>query len=169
MPENQDGIDLEGWDLHRAAKENRSDIARALLDRGADIEAKNERGDTPLHLAAELNFLDVATLLIDLWADIEAKDNTDRTPLHCAVLGNYLDVATLLIDKGGANWEGIDLNWMDEQHRPKETPQAEVKRVLRRAREAKAIREAEEQSREESERREREELIEYKRDNKGWW
>ena len=38
MPENKDDIDLDGWDLFRAAKENRSDIARALLDRGANTD-----------------------------------------------------------------------------------------------------------------------------------
>ena len=31
MPENKDDIDLEGWDLLLAAKENRPDIARALM------------------------------------------------------------------------------------------------------------------------------------------
>ena len=38
MPENKDHIDLEGWDLHRAAKENRVDIARALIARGDNSE-----------------------------------------------------------------------------------------------------------------------------------
>ena len=33
MPENKDEISYGGGDLFRAAKENRSDIARALLDR----------------------------------------------------------------------------------------------------------------------------------------
>ena len=47
MAENKDDIDLDGWDLHRAAKENRSDIAGALLDRGADIEAKDNIGGHP--------------------------------------------------------------------------------------------------------------------------
>ena len=37
MPENKDDIDLDGWDLHRAAKENRVDIASALIARGDDL------------------------------------------------------------------------------------------------------------------------------------
>jgi ankyrin repeat protein len=49
MPENQDEVDLDGWDLHRAAKENRSDIARALLDRGTEVDARDKTGETPLH------------------------------------------------------------------------------------------------------------------------
>ena len=38
MPENKDDIDLEEWDLHRATKENRIDVARALIDRGANTD-----------------------------------------------------------------------------------------------------------------------------------
>jgi len=155
-------IDLDGWDLNRAAEESQVDIARALIVRGDDIEARDDIGATPLHIAAVRNALDVATLLIDSDADIEAKDNDDWTPLHRAAFNNSSDVARLLIHKG-ANWQGMDLNWMDEQHRPKETPKVEVERVLRQAREAKATREAEDQSRE----RARQEHIDYKRDNKG--
>ena len=45
---NVEEPDLEGWDLHRAAKENRVDIARALIDRGAEVDARSELGITPL-------------------------------------------------------------------------------------------------------------------------
>ena len=74
MPENKDDIDLEGWDLFRAAKENRSDIARALLDRGAEVDARDEDGRTPLHRAASNNSLDVARMLIDRGANTDGKD-----------------------------------------------------------------------------------------------
>ena len=39
---NVEEPDLEGWDLHRAARENRVDIARALIDSGAEVDARNE-------------------------------------------------------------------------------------------------------------------------------
>ena len=42
MPENKDHIDFESWDLHRAAIQNRVDIARALIDSGAEVDARNE-------------------------------------------------------------------------------------------------------------------------------
>jgi ankyrin repeat protein len=42
MPENRDDIDLDGWNLHRAAEENRSDIVRTLLARGDDVDARNK-------------------------------------------------------------------------------------------------------------------------------
>ena len=62
MPENKRDIDLGTWTLHRAANENRSDIARALIARGADVNARGKDGSTPLHWAAKSNSLDVARL-----------------------------------------------------------------------------------------------------------
>ena len=44
MPENKDDIDLDGWNLHRAAEENRPDIAGALIAQGSDIESANGPG-----------------------------------------------------------------------------------------------------------------------------
>ena len=41
---NAEQPDLDGWDLHRAAKENRVDIARALIARGDDVDARDEDG-----------------------------------------------------------------------------------------------------------------------------
>ncbi len=58
MPENKDDIDLEDWDLHRAARENRVDIARALVARGDDIDARDEDGESslrvPVHALAHM-------------------------------------------------------------------------------------------------------------------
>jgi ankyrin repeat protein len=84
MPENKDDIDLEGWDLHRAAKENRSDIARSLIARGDDIEAKDDDGWTALNRAASCNSLDVARLLIEKGAEVDARDGNGSTPLRRA-------------------------------------------------------------------------------------
>ena len=114
MPENKDDIDLEGWDLHRAAKENRSDIARSLIARGDDIEAKDDDGWTALNRAASCNSLDVARLLIENGAEVNASNKYGWTALYHAASRNSLDVAQLLIEHG-ANTDGIDLSWMDEQ------------------------------------------------------
>ena len=78
----------------------------------ADIDAKDDDGETPLHRAAWDNSLDVASSLIKLGADNEAKDEFGETPLHGAAEYNSLDVARLLIEHG-ANTEGIDLSWMN--------------------------------------------------------
>ena len=97
--------------LHEAARNNSLDGARLLIDRGVDIDAKDNSGRTALDIAAANNALDVATLLIDRGADIEAKNNWNETALWRAAQNNSTDVATLLIDRG-ANTDGIDLSWM---------------------------------------------------------
>jgi len=89
--------DLEGCDLHLAARGNRWKVAGLLIDRGADIDAKNKTGDTPMHYAAWFDSLAVAHELIRRGAKIEAKNNAGRTPLHDAASRNSVDVTHLLI------------------------------------------------------------------------
>ena len=98
--------------LHVAVKYNHLDVARLLIDRGADIDAKSYAGWTPLHQAAFDNNCGVARLLIDRGADIESKSNTGGTPLWSASANKRLDVARLLIEKA-ANPDGLDLSWMN--------------------------------------------------------
>ena len=50
--------------LHWAAEKDHLEIARSLLDAGADIEAKTNWGDTPLKWAATLGSSNVADLLL---------------------------------------------------------------------------------------------------------
>ena len=106
------GADINPGTLVIAARHNSVNVARILIDGGADINAKDRIGATPLHWAARANSLDIARLLIDKGADIEAKNNRDGTPLHWATRVNSLDIARLLIEHG-ANTDGIDLSWMN--------------------------------------------------------
>ena len=69
--------------LHLAAETNSIDIARLLIDSGADIEAKDNDGLTPMHWAAETNSLDVVRLLIDRGAN---NDDSITLPVESAVL-----------------------------------------------------------------------------------
>ena len=72
-----------------------------LLDIGGDINARDERGATPLHgAAAHSKNPEVVALLIDRGADVEARDEDGWTPLHGAAGSNTLGVIGLLIDRG---------------------------------------------------------------------
>ena len=75
-------------------------LAAALMDRVADINAKDKNGETPLFLPVAEGHTAVAKLLIDKGADVNAKKEGGWTPLHLAVLKGHTDTAKLLIAKG---------------------------------------------------------------------
>jgi ankyrin repeat protein len=67
-----------------AARRNHIEIAKLLIERGADVEAKDKWGRTPLYYACLNDNLECAELLIDAGADVGAKDRFERTPLDLA-------------------------------------------------------------------------------------
>ena len=54
-----------------------------LIERGADIHAKNDFGATPLHIASAKD-IRMVQLLLDKGANVHARDNEGNTPLHVA-------------------------------------------------------------------------------------
>ena len=86
--------------LHVAAFENDMEAARWLIANGAEVNAKNKYGFTPLYLAVLNSAAEVAKLLIDNSAEVNAKDKYGRTPLHFAAAENAAEVAKLLIANG---------------------------------------------------------------------
>jgi len=60
------------------------EISELLITKGADVNAINSVGDTPLHSAARAGHKDIVELLIAKGADVNAKDNQGRTPLWWA-------------------------------------------------------------------------------------
>ncbi|EAX94535.1 hypothetical protein TVAG_429770 [Trichomonas vaginalis G3] len=75
----------------------------SLLDyfiiHGANINEKDEEGNTALHIAALYNSKETAELLISHGANINEKDSEESTALHSAAC-NCKEVAELLISHG---------------------------------------------------------------------
>ena len=89
--------------LFRATIEGNTDMVRSLLSSpGADVNATNERGSTPLLEAARYGHDDVTRVLIAAGADIKAKDNDGKTALMLAVQGNHDEVVRVLKQAGAA-------------------------------------------------------------------
>ena len=88
--------------IHDAANEGDLAGVQAELDKGADVNAKDNRERTPLHNAAVYGHNEIAELLIANGADVNAKDK-DRfgsTPLSKAVIEGHNEIVELLIAAG---------------------------------------------------------------------
>jgi ankyrin repeat protein len=78
---------LENTALHRVARENspiHDDIARLLINRGANPNQTDPEGWTPLHTAVDLGRLSMIRLLLDKGADPNKQTTQGYTSLHLA-------------------------------------------------------------------------------------
>jgi ankyrin repeat protein len=73
------------------------DVAEMLIAKGADVNARNKGGWTALHLAARGGSMEWVEFLIFNGADVNAENVRGETPLHFAVANGHKEVAELLI------------------------------------------------------------------------
>lgn len=83
--------------LTYAARDGLTDIARLLLDQGADVNWIDREGVTPLILAAFKNHLELAQLLLNQGADLTVKDQWGRTALDYALRREEEDAIAQLL------------------------------------------------------------------------
>jgi ankyrin repeat protein len=88
---------------------------RSLIEAGADLEARDFVGQTPLHRAAENGRTEAAKALIGAGADLEAKDTDGWTPLHRATAWGRTEIAKALIG-AGADLEAKDRDGQTPLH-----------------------------------------------------
>ena len=109
-------LDDDSTPLHAAAAWSRDPVVISLLARaGADVNARNERGYTPLHGAALINTRAVVSALLATGAEVDgwaAGFSVDfgwaHTPLHSASGNEDPDVtATLLAAGANADARGV--------------------------------------------------------------
>ncbi|OGM42789.1 hypothetical protein ABOM_009005 [Aspergillus bombycis] len=109
--------------LHFAVSHNHLDCVCVLIEAGASVNAKNERGDTPLHHAAGpcteyysqmwlykglLQFAAKSQrpacteILLQAGASVDAQNSNGETPLHRAAQHGWLKCVEALTDAGAA-------------------------------------------------------------------
>ncbi|KAK3730046.1 hypothetical protein QZH41_009561 [Actinostola sp. cb2023] len=94
--------------LHLAARYSRADAAKRLLDAGADPNAKDRLGRTPLHLAVGSDAQGVFQILLRNRAtDLEARMDDGTSPLILAARFDLVDIVKDLI-KAGAKVNNTD-------------------------------------------------------------
>ncbi|KAF3916608.1 Alpha-latrocrustotoxin [Dactylellina cionopaga] len=99
-----------------AANEGDEAMVRLLVEKGANLEAKDNNGMTPLLLAAKKGHEGAVKVLVEKGADLEAEGRVyiKMTPLLLAVANNHQSMVRLLVDMGA------DLEARDDEYN--ETP-----------------------------------------------
>ncbi|MGB6043551.1 MAG: ankyrin repeat domain-containing protein, partial [Pirellulales bacterium] len=110
----EDGATL----LSTAALHGQLDVAKALLERGAKVDATNRDGNTPLHVAAFLCHTEIVQLLLEQGASVSQKNSRGETPAD-VVSGQWGDGLANFY-KAIASGTGIQIDLERiEQDRPK--------------------------------------------------
>ena len=86
--------------LHVAAMYENDDVAKVLIENGADVNAVDKNKRNPLHCPLLYGHADVVKVLIQNGADVNAVDKDKRTVLHHAARKGHVDVAEMLIQNG---------------------------------------------------------------------
>jgi ankyrin repeat protein len=80
------------------------DVARLLLEHGADVNAQvsgsDNSGRTPLHLTMVFNRVEVVRVLLEHGANVDAEDSQGRTPFQIASAKGYDEMMKLLSEHG---------------------------------------------------------------------
>ncbi len=91
----------------KTGKDLCAEIAKALADDPARINATNDCGDTPLICALQYENVELANVLLEFDADVTAKGGHGQTALIAAAEKGLAEMCALLVDKG-ANVNAID-------------------------------------------------------------
>ena len=86
--------------LHIAAQHNAVQVVELLLDRGANVDMRNNNGDTPLHVAVKNNFAEMTRLLLCKGADMYVK-NLLMENVYDVARENHANDARLVVEDYG--------------------------------------------------------------------
>jgi hypothetical protein len=95
-------------DLWEAVRRGDAPAVKALLDKGADVNARGRYQMTPLFKASERGDAEIVRLLLERGADVTIKDTFyGATPLTWALDKSHVEVVRALIEKGVPGVEDV--------------------------------------------------------------
>ena len=116
--------------LHLAVRNNDRGVVQFLLNRGANIEARNYDQRTPLHIAVQQGHYEVAADLIAGGADIALVDNNNDQPFDIAVRHEDFHMMEQLIRAGANINRPLDRNNRTLLHQAAQNGRMELVRWL---------------------------------------
>ena len=82
--------------IHSAAAGSYNDIARMLIENGAQVNVKQQAGATPLHSAAQNGNLDLLILLLENGAETQVRMEGGKLPADLAREKGFTEIAEIL-------------------------------------------------------------------------
>uniref|UniRef100_A0A3B5AAT3 Ankyrin repeat domain 2 n=1 Tax=Stegastes partitus TaxID=144197 RepID=A0A3B5AAT3_9TELE len=86
--------------LHRASLEGHTAVVQMLLEKGADINLKDQLGSRAIHCACRGGSLGVVKALKSHGADLNVRDKLYSTPLHVATRTGHTTIVEYLLSCG---------------------------------------------------------------------
>ena len=83
--------------LHTSAAYGRTRVVKLLLENGANVNIRNEGGETPLHYATGHGHINVMKVLLENGANVSEKGTGCGTPLQWAAGSGRIKEAKLLL------------------------------------------------------------------------
>ena len=96
-----------GGSIHEAAWDGNIESVKQHLAAGADVNAKDYGGVTPLHGAVAGGHMELVELLIAKGADVNAMDADGETSVDYAEEEKHKETANLLRKHGGKTGEAL--------------------------------------------------------------
>ena len=95
----------DNFPLHYASTLGSPEIIEILIDRGIDVNIRNDFNTTPLHRASESWSLKSIKLLLSKGADINCRDNSGGSVIHYAA--QFFNFYDLEVSKDDPNYDDI--------------------------------------------------------------
>ncbi|KAK6517030.1 hypothetical protein TWF506_006908 [Arthrobotrys conoides] len=117
------------WELHSALGKGNLDILRLIINSGADINARSEKGEAALHIATKRGDNHIVEYLLEHGAIVNVVALNGRTALHEAAIYNRFEVAQTLLGRG-ADIHALDTLGKTPLYCAAESGKVEVLKVL---------------------------------------
>jgi ankyrin repeat protein len=91
---SQNGYNV--YPIHSATASNNTDIAKILLEAGANVNVAQVSGLTPLHSAAHHGNIELIILLLEAGADVSATTDDGKTAAEMASVAGYNELSKIL-------------------------------------------------------------------------